>query len=153
MSKEMAEQRERTQDTFSKYLDFQATNQMKKFKELWADDAVVEFPYAPPSLVARVEGKEAIFKYYKDTPNQFTEWKFTISRFYETPNPNIVLIEWHGTAKIAGTGRLYDQIYIGYLQMRDGKIFHYKEYWNPIIVLEAFGDTQYLEEAFNITSA
>ena len=152
MSKEITEQ-QRAKETFSKYLDFQATNQMEQFKELWTDDAVVEFPYAPPSLVARVEGKEAIFNYYKDTPNQFTNWKFTISQFYETLNPNVILIEWQGIAKIAATGQSYIQTYIGYLQMRDSKIAHYKEYWNPMIVLEAFGDTQYLGETFNVTNA
>ncbi len=147
----MIEQQEQTKAIFSHYLDFQATNQMDRFKDLWVDDAVVEFPYAPPSLVKRIEGKEAILNYYKETPNQFTNWKFTISQFYETLEPNIILIEWRGTAKIAATGHIYDQNYIGYLQMRDSKIAHYKEYWNPIIVLEAFGDTQYLGETFDVT--
>jgi uncharacterized protein len=153
MSKEIIEQQERAKENFSKYLDLQANNQMEQFKELWADDAVVEFPYAPPSLVARIEGKEAIFNYYKDTPNQFTNWKFTISQFYETLNPSVILIEWHGNAEILATGQSYDQTYIGYLQMKDNKIVYYKEYWNPIIVLEAFGDTQYLGETFNVTNA
>lgn len=144
---------EQIKQKFLDYLDFQAKNQMEKFNELWADEALVEFPYAPPSLVARVEGKEAIAKYYKDTPNQFTNWKFTVSQFYETSDSNIILMEWHGTAKIAATGNTYDQTYIGFLHLDDnGKIIHYKEYWNPTIVLEAFGDPDYLGKTFNVGS-
>ena len=151
MSDKITKKIERTKKTFSDYLDFQAANEMDKFNELWTENAVLEFPYAPPGLVARVAGKAAIVKYYKDTPNQFTDWKFTVSAFYETTDPNVILIEWRGTAKIAANGNHYDQTYIGFLQTDDdGKIVHYKEYWNPTIVLEAFGDPKYLGKTFNV---
>ncbi len=38
------------------------------------------------------------------------------------------------------TGKPYLQNYISVIETKDGKIVHYKDYWNPLVVLAALGD-------------
>ncbi len=40
------------------------------------------------------------------------------------------------------TGKPYHQRYISVVQMKDGKIFRFRDYWNPLIVLEAMKEAE-----------
>ena len=42
----------------------------------------------------------------------------------------------NGTA--TQTGRPYNQRYVVVAETKDGKLAHYREYWNPLISAEAF---------------
>ena len=117
---------------------------------LFAEDAVVEFPYAAAlSSAERLEGKSAIYNYMKDVPDRMQNLIFTHIREYQTLNPNVLFAEFHGEAAIAATGRHYQQDYVVRLETKDGKIVHYREYWNPIPALEAWGSPQNLHQSFN----
>jgi len=74
---------------------------------------------------------------------------FTNVREYQTSNPNVLLAEVHGEADILATGRHYQQDYVMRLETKDGKIVHYREYWNPVPVIDAMGDTEKLRQFFS----
>jgi uncharacterized protein len=117
---------------------------------LFAEDAVIEFPYASAlGSPERLEGKAAIYNYMKDVPAQMQNLTFTNVREHQTSNPNLLFAEVHGEATIVATGRHYQQEYVMRLETKDGKIVHYREYWNPIPALEAWGSTQNLHQSFN----
>ena len=122
---------------------------MQRWIELFADDAVVEFPYAPPGLPGRFEGKEAIDHYFRATPEKFLGLSFRDVRRYPTTDPDVALAEAHGSATIASTGKRYEQDYVMVLRTRHGRIVLYREYWNIAAVLEAFGGTEALGRAVN----
>lgn len=117
---------------------------------LFASDAVIEFPYASAvGTPERLEGFAAIYNYMKDVPTQMQNLIFTNVRKYPTSNSNILWAEVHGSATIVATGRHYQQDYVMQLETKDGKIVHYREYWNPIPALEAWGNTLSLRQSFN----
>ena len=123
---------------------------IERWLGLFAQDAVVEFPYARPlGLPERLEGLEAIRRYFGETPKHFRGLVFTNVWRYPTTDPEAALAEAHGAATIAATGRLYEQDYVMLVKTRNGKISLYREYWNPIPGLEAFGGTQNLRQAVN----
>jgi ketosteroid isomerase-like protein len=123
---------------------------IERWLGLFAEDAVVEFPYARPlGLPERLEGREAIRRYFADTPKHFRGLVFTNVRRYLTTDPEVALAEAHGSATIAATGRQYEQDYVMMVKTRDGRISLYREYWNPIPGLEAFGGTHNLLRAVN----
>jgi uncharacterized protein len=119
--------------------------------DLLAEDAVVEFPYASAlGLSERLEGKSAIYNHMKDVSAQMQDLIFTNVREYQTSNPNALFAEVHGEATIVATGCHYQQDYVMRLETKEGKIIHYREYWNPTAVLDAWGSTQNLRQSFNI---
>lgn len=117
---------------------------------LFTEDAVIEFPYASAvGTPERLEGFTAIYNYMKDVPTQMQNLIFTNVRKYPTSNPNILWAEVQSSATIVSTGRHYQQDYVMQLETKDGKIVHYREYWNPIPALEAWGNTLSLRQSFN----
>ena len=103
----------------------------------------MEFPYASAlGTPERLEGKSAIDSYMKDAIAQMQNLLFTNVRAYQTSNPNVLLAEVHGEALMVATGRQYQQDYVMRLETKDGKIVHYREYWNPSAVLETWSNTQ-----------
>ncbi|KFA88014.1 nuclear transport factor 2 family protein [Archangium violaceum] len=121
-----------------------------RWLELFTDDAVVEFPYAAGlGLPERLEGREAIRQYFMDTPKHFLGLTFTNVRRYPTTEPDVALAEAHGSATIAATGSTYEQDYVMLVKARNGRISLYREYWNPVPGIRAFGGEQNLRKAVN----
>ena len=106
--------------------------------DLFADDAVVEFPYAASlGRTGRFEGKAAIDGYFRGTPGIFRDLRFRDLRLHRGEDPNHVVAEVHGSAVLGPHARPYEQDYVMVLHARDGKIASYREYWNPLPYLEA----------------
>lgn len=122
-------------------------NDLTRCFSLFTEDAVVEFPYARSEQPARLEGKAAIQGYFRKTPDTFLELRFRDLRLYRTTDPDVALAEVHGSAIIAPTGKPYEQDYVLVLRTRKGKVVHYREYWNLVPALEAFGGAEALSQA------
>ena len=143
-------QERQTAEAFAAHLALVGKD-VQAWVDLFAENAVVEFPYAS-TTPGRLEGKEAIYNYMKDVPAQMQDLVFTNVRIYPTSNPNVLFAEVHGEAVIVSTGHHYQQDYVMRLETKEGKIIHYREYWNPIPALEAWGGTQNLRQSFNADS-
>jgi uncharacterized protein len=116
---------------------------VEAWSDLLAEDAVVEFPYASAlGAPSRFEGKPAIYNYMKNAVAQLQNWVFTDIREYQTPIANVMLAEFHGEAVFVATGQSYQQDYVVRLQTQNGKIIHYREYWNPVAILELTGSKE-----------
>lgn len=118
---------------------------MARWLELFAADAVVEFPYAASvGTPARLEGKTAIDAYFRGAPGTFRDLAFRDVRRFESADPDLAIAEVHGSAIIGPTGRAYEQDYVMVMRTKNGKIVSYREYWNPLPAIEAFGGLEAL---------
>jgi ketosteroid isomerase-like protein len=114
---------------------------MQRWIELFADEAVVEFPYAPAlGVTSRLEGKEAIDRHFRGILESFQDLVFRDVRRYRTTDPDVTIAEAHGSATITTTGKRYEQDYVWVLKTKRGKIVLYREYWSPVAAREAFSD-------------
>jgi uncharacterized protein len=128
---------ERVCRVFEAHLDVFDAQSTSNYAELLTDDAVYEFPFAPAEFPSRVEGKEAIAKYMTDLPQLADNWKFWDLTFFATTDPDVVFVEFKGSAEVTATGRKYDQTYIGRIEMRGEKMSKYREFWNPQVIADA----------------
>lgn len=144
------DQEQRTTEVFATHLALVGKD-VQAWVNLFTEDAVVEYPYAS-TTPGRLEGKAAIYNYMKDVPAQVQNLMFSNVRVYPTSNPSVLFAEVHGEAVIVSTGRHYQQDYVMRLETKEGKIVHYREYWNPVPALEAWGGTQNLRQSFNADS-
>ena len=55
------------------------------------------------------------------------------------PTPDGFVLETSCEGVATHTGKPYNQQYISVITLRDGHIVHYRDYWNPLVVLEAMG--------------
>ena len=123
---------------------------VEAWSDLLAEDAVVEFPYAIAlGSPSRLEGKTTIYNHMQNAVAQLQNWVFTDVRKYQTPIPTVLLAEFHGEAVFVATGQPYQQDYVVRLETHNGKIIHYREYWNPAPILALMGSSK---TAFSLDS-
>jgi uncharacterized protein len=129
---------ERARRVFGAHLDLFNPQSTSNYAELLTEDAIQEYPFAPAGFASRVEGKEAIVEYMMGLPKLANNWQFWDFIFFATTNPDVVFIEFKGSADVIATGRKYEQTYIGCLEMRGEKMAKYREFWNPQVIADAF---------------
>jgi ketosteroid isomerase-like protein len=105
---------------------------------LWHDDAVQENPFAPQELVSEWVGKQSIVEHYKKALENRRDHSFAIDRLHRTENPDCIIVEARGSSTVGETNRIYNQRYVMVFRFKDGKIILNREYFNPIIFLNAF---------------
>lgn len=117
------------------------------FLQMLADDAVMEFPYAPPGIAGRLEGRAAITAHVNGLGHILTIERMTDLVVYPTTRPGVVVLEFGCLGSGVSTGKPYNQTYISVITLRDGHIVHYRDYWNPLVVLGAMEQGEAAPEA------
>lgn len=117
-----------------------AAGRLEEWIELWAEDGVLEFPFAPKERRRAYHGRAEILAYMKSAVGKFAIDGFERVKDYQMQDPEIAVIE----AMIRGRtslGRPYNQSYVIFFETENGRLKHYREYWNPLVSIEAFGDS------------
>lgn len=106
------------------------------FLSMCAEDIVFEFPYAPESAVSRLEGKAALAAYLPKAADLVDIETMEISATYRDQDSETFIIEFNaiGISRVNDTP--YHQNYISVIRLRDGLITQYKDYWNPLVVMQ-----------------
>lgn len=117
------------------------------FIDMMAPDGVMEFPYAPPGYVTRIEGRVALADYLAGFGDILAIDRMTEPTVHLTRNPNVVILEFGCIGRGQKTGQPYDQRYISVITLRDGRIVRYLDYWNPLVALAAVGGVDELNAA------
>lgn len=112
---------------------------MAGFVALYAEDAVMEFPFAPPGQPAEVTGRPALEAYLLHYPELLDVREFTVSALHETQDPEVIVAEIDAAGFVVATGLPYELRYIAVLTIRDGLITRYRDYWNPLAAQELLG--------------
>ncbi|MEU3899038.1 nuclear transport factor 2 family protein [Streptomyces sp. NPDC045251] len=107
---------------------------------LWADDGVMEFPFAPEGWPGRLEGKEAIGTYMRGYPDHIDLRDFPDLRIHRTVEPETLVVEMRGVGRLVKTDAPFDTTYIAVVTVEGGRFTSYRDYWNPLAVLEPGAD-------------
>jgi ketosteroid isomerase-like protein len=126
------------QQTFRSHLDHLSAGRFAEWVDLFTEDGVLEFPYAPKGYPAQVAGKQDLLGHLKSFSENFRV-KFTDLRFHETTDPSLVIAELKSEGIALGTGRPYNQTYISVVETENSKISRYVDFWNPQVAAEALG--------------
>lgn len=106
------------------------------FVDMLADDAVMEFPFAPPGLPRRLEGRDAVAGHLAKLARLIA---------FDRIDPATVVARDGGTTVLAfeaagtgvETGAAYDQRYLSVVTTAGGRIVQYLDYWDPLVVVRA----------------
>lgn len=126
-----------------KSLDKFLTKDMKGWSELCDENVVVEFPFAPESSPARIEGRNAIYEYLRSYPSFIDVREIPKLKTYSTDDPNIAIAEWSVSGKVIANGNPYEMSYATFITVRDGLIINYREYWDPMAFIKAMDGTRF----------
>lgn len=114
------------------------------FVQMFATDGVMEFPYAPPGVTTRVEGREALAAYLQRFAGLVEVERISDVVKHETSDPEVSILEFSGFGRGLATGEPYEQRYISVIRIRDGHIVHYKDYWNPLEIIRTLRGQEFI---------
>lgn len=107
------------------------------FVEMFAPNGVLEYPFAPPGLNTPLEGRDAIVANFERVRKLLRIDGVTDAVLHQTSDQRLAIIEFYGHGEGLLTAEPYRQRYISVIEMEGGYITHYKDYWNPLTVLQA----------------
>ena len=108
------------------------------WRELFAADAVLEMPYAPPHVPSVLKGIDTIAQSVAGFFSQFSDFKIDVKKVYRIEGEDAAFAEFAVTATVILTGKTYNQDYILYLRAENGKIIFYREYFDGARIVAAF---------------
>jgi ketosteroid isomerase-like protein len=123
------------------------------FADLFAEDGVLEYPFASPGQPREVRGREAIRSYYgaAQRSRQVFDMDGVDALVRQTDDPEVVVaeIEHHGRSRV--TGQAYRFRALGVIRVRNGEIVSYQDYMDPIAAARLLGRTSDLAAALTST--
>jgi uncharacterized protein len=113
------------------------------FGDLFAQDGVLRYPFAPPGMPREVRGREAMREYHlaASSLRSMLEIEGVDVVVRETDDPEVVVaeIEHHGHSH--ATGGAYRFRALGVIRVRAGEIVEYDDYMDPIAMAAMLGRT------------
>ncbi|PBC35534.1 hypothetical protein CJ179_46520 [Rhodococcus sp. ACS1] len=126
-------------DIARRYLDAINTWDFAVKRELLAEDIVFEMRYAPPGFNRRMEGIEEVMAFLETIPSLIeTEGlhDFRLETYHSDPGE--VIAEYKSDMKMVIPVELRNE-YVTRFTIRDGKITHFCEFFDPIPLVVALG--------------
>jgi ketosteroid isomerase-like protein len=118
-------------EVFEQLLEVFRSGNPQPLNDLLSEDAVVEFPFAPPSRPRRVEGKSNIMKYLQAIQGNISITSFSDVEIHRMIDPDCVVVEMTGHGTVLATGAAYERRYIEVFRTKNGRIQLFRDYWNP----------------------
>ena len=103
---------------------------------LFDPGATVEYPYARSLGSAYYLTMDDYRKHLDNILGDMPDIIFTGLTVYPLNEPDSYWAEFHGETTVPTTGALYQQDYVVYFRLENGKFIYYKEYWNALPVLK-----------------
>jgi ketosteroid isomerase-like protein len=110
------------------------------FADLFAPDGVIESPFAPPGAPARLEGRETIREFARLVAASRRIEDFEVTEFYQTQDPEVVIVEMRVTGTVTTTGQSLTARAIQILQIQDGHIALFRDFADPRVQDDATGE-------------
>jgi uncharacterized protein len=126
------------QTAVREHLRLLTDRRMDAWVQLFADDGVMEFPYAPPGVPGEVRGHDALLAHMGEFAES-VDIAVVDLVFHVSVDPHVAVAEFGTTGHATATGKPYRQRCVVIVHVDDeGRIVRFSDYWNPLVAMEAF---------------
>lgn len=101
--------------------------------EMCAEDVVFEFPFTPWDDRARLEGRAALADYLGELGAIVALGEMTVPTVHRSDDGETFTLEFSAAVTSRVNGRALVQRYVALVRARDGRIVHYRDYWDPLV--------------------
>lgn len=141
-----ATRRAAAQHAVAEHLRLVSAGQIDEWLDLFAPDGIIEFPFAPTGMPTQVQGREALRAHMTPFPDTF-DVGFVDLTFHETTDASLVIAECRSIGHAVPTGKPYEQTVLAIVNTDDdGRITRFRDYWNPLVAIEALTPDQATSE-------
>jgi len=116
---------------------------IETFVELMAPDGYLEWPYRPPGVPARLQGRQEIRAFLTAAATEFIRFdEYRDVVVHETVDPEVIIVEYEAHGTVVPTGAPFRQTVIAVFRVRNGQILSYRDYINPLPLAEALASVR-----------
>lgn len=139
--------RDKTMQIVGAYQQLLVEKRWDEWIELWAEDGELWFPFAPLGRQSVYRGHDEIRGYMCDVGRVVVD-SLVSGQLLPMQDPHIAVAEFTVNGHAADTGAPFNQSYVMFFETKNGKIWRYREYWNPLVTIDALGDRQAWTDGF-----
>ncbi len=105
-----------------------------------ADDAEFDWPFLPlKEFPSSVRGLEKFLDISRAGMEGCDGYNHAVDSYYDLVDPDCLIVEYHSDTVLPETGRRYANKYLGILRFDGDKVVYWREYVNPLPIIEAYG--------------
>lgn len=123
-------------------LDALKRGDVKPWVEMFHEDGIMEFPYAPEGYPKLLDGKAAIAAYMQSYPEHVSIQQVIKRAIHHCADAMVAEFSCEATA--VASGNPYRMDYVAIVSIADGKVKIYRDYWNPLVAIVAMGGAEAL---------
>lgn len=127
-----------------RFLEVSSRGAYDELADLYAEDAVIEIPFAPPGIPRTSQGREVFRARFKTAEKVWQIEGVDQVSVHETTNPEVVVVEFTLHRRLRESGEQLSSGYIVVMTVRDGLIRHSRDYADVIAGARAMGRLQEL---------
>lgn len=136
------------QAVVERFIELSAAGAYDQLADLYAEDAVIEMPFAPPGVPRSSQGREEFRARFQSVRGLWTIDRIDPVRIYQGADPEIVITEFTIHRTVTATEQSFASDYILVMTIRDGLIAHSRDYADPVASARAFGRLDELVAAY-----
>lgn len=137
---DFALRRARLKDLFTQAITAYGTKDFDTFATFVHPQAEFDWPYLPlKEFPDRMVGRDAFIAMSSAGMADCDGYHHQVDRFYDMADPDMVLVEYHSGTTLRSTGQAYANKYLGILRFEGDLVVYWREYVNPLPIVEAFG--------------
>ncbi len=115
----------------------------ESFLDMCDEGIVFEFPFAPEGSVRELRGRDTMAAYLPKAGGLISFESMSPAVTHVAKDGETFVLEF--SCKGAGEVGRYDQNYISVIEVKNGRITRYRDYWNPLVLLNAVGGVEVLK--------
>lgn len=136
-------------EVFERFIDLSAKSAYDELADLFAEDAVIEMPFAPPGFPTTSQGREVFRARFASVRDLWTTERIDPVIVYDTTDPDVIIAEVTLHQRLIKTGTAFSASYIMIMTIRNGEIVHSRDYSNPLASAKALGRLDDLVAAYS----
>lgn len=131
--------RQRLRTIFTRLLTAYGEKDFDAFANDVHEDAMFDWPYLPLAVFpSEVSGRDKFIELSKIGMANCDGYHHTIDRFYDALDLDTLFVEYN-SCTILSSGKLYRNKYLGILRFSADRVIYWREYVNPLPIIEAYG--------------
>ncbi len=115
----------------------------ENFLDMCDEGIVFEFPFAPEGSVRELRGRDTMAAYLPTAGGLISFESISPAVSHVAKDGETFVLEF--SCKGEGEAGRYDQDYISVIEVQNGRITRYRDYWNPLVLLNAVGGVEVLK--------